>query len=273
MKDWISTTEAAKRFGISSSTFKRFCDRNNIPVARTPGGHWRIHECHIEIVAGLWKTIPSQNQVGLNSEELGNLLLAADANSILEKLLVLTSDPIHLTEILEDYLIPCLWFIGDRWYRGEISIAEEKVATSTANQVLDSLASRLISKDANRLAVGCSLLPSIDTIGSKLVGIGLKAVGIKAIDLGGSVALEFLIDAAIRYSADIVWVSYTHTIDHKTFLEQQCEIQAKLSSNCRVIIGGGGLAPSLRRLVSNTVYYESITEMMQKEKQFTIPTR
>ena len=265
---WITTKEAASRLGISLSTFKRMCDTNDLAITRTPGGHRRIDRMQFEHVKRL---VGKQgNGVALeipNIEEIVCLLLQADYPQLIERFY--RAEPLlpNQVRLLEDSFVPALWRVGDLWQRGKLSIAEEKVCTSTAGLVLDGLLSRFaLPTIAKRIFVGASFVKSSDTMASKLLMLALMSINIRPIYLGCNVAPEFIADVAKIHHADAVWISHTHITDLQQAIQDHETLRSLLPIETRVIVGGGAISPSVRRSLEGCIYYESLDLVIKQEK-------
>jgi len=183
---WMSSKEAATRMGISPSTFKRMCDANDIPVIRTPGGHRRIDSSQFEVVSRLMqrKGHGTEDSI-ITQEEVFSLLLEADPLPLIERFYRAAPTIQRQIELIEDVFVPALWRVGDQWQRNIISVAQEKICTSTASMVLDGLTACFsTSTKRERTLVGASFASSQDTLASKIVALGLMSINVRPIFLG-----------------------------------------------------------------------------------------
>jgi len=178
LERWMSSKEAATRMGISPSTFKRLCDANDIPVIRTPGGHRRIDCSQFEVVSRLMqrKGHGAESSI-ITTEEVFSLLLVADHLQLVERLCRAAPTIQRQIELIENVFVPALWRVGDQWQKNTISVAQEKICTSTASMVLDGLITRFsTSTKKERTFIGASFASSRDTLASKIVAIGLMSI-------------------------------------------------------------------------------------------------
>lgn len=271
MKQWITAHEAAMELGLSSSTFKRFCDLNNIPFVRTPGGHRRIDRNHLSVASQILRSRSRTNSAPeITADEIIGLLQSADSVHLREALISMAGTPQRMVTILEDYLVPSLWKLGDLCFAGKLDIAIEKICTSTASIVLDAIAMWLPRFESKRVFVGATFPQNSDTIASKIVSIGLLSIGIKPIDLGPGISPEFIAQAAVHCGAESVWLSHTHVENQLEFLANHVKLRTELPNETRVIIGGGGLSPSLRRQVPGCIYYETVSLMLAGEASYAL---
>lgn len=269
---WMSSKEAASRLGISPSTFKRLCDAQDIPVIRTPGGHRRIDSSQFEVVSRLLhRRGHGEDHSTITIQEIFALLLEADHLQLIERLYRAAPTLQRQIELLEDVFVPALWRVGDQWQRNTISIAQEKICTSTAAMVLDGLTARFsTSSKKERTFVGASFVPSHDTLASKLVALGLMSINIRPIFLGCGIAPEYIAQCAALSNADAVWISHTHVLDLEQVFRDHNTLRELLPAGTRVIIGGGGLSPSARRLIDDCTYHESIMAWIEHENSLRV---
>ncbi|MCE3015970.1 MAG: helix-turn-helix domain-containing protein [Pirellula sp.] len=269
---WMSSKEAATRMGISPSTFKRLCDANDIPVIRTPGGHRRIDSSQFEVVSRLMqrKGHGTENSI-ITPEEVFSLLLEADPFPLIERFYRAAPTIQRQIELIEDVFVPALWHIGDQWQRSVISVSQEKICTSTASMVLDGLTARFsTSTNRERTFVGASFASSHDTLASKIVALGLMSIDVRPIFLGCGIAPEYIAECAALSNAEAVWISHTHVLDLDQVVRDHKVLRELLPSRIRVIIGGGGLSPSARRLMDDCTYHESILAWLEQENSLRV---
>jgi MerR family transcriptional regulator, light-induced transcriptional regulator len=268
MSTWLSTTDAASRLGISVSTLKRICDANEIALVRTPGGHRRIDNCQFELVASLLRSRNTKsNHPALQPDEVVQLLLKADHAQLIERFWSSASNTYPLIELLEDVLVPALWKIGDLWFNNAIETAHEKISTRTGGVVIDGLLCRFPTlQPPCRTFVGGSFPPSHDTLASKLLSLALRSIDVQAVFLGCSIEPEIIGQAATLLEAEAVWISHTHITNLECIVRDHQELRLYLPEGTRVLIGGGGLSPTARRLLIDCEYYDSLQALLKNEK-------
>ncbi len=270
----LTVQEAANLVGVSSSTLKRMCDNEAIPLLRTPGGHRRIDKLDLERLAsryGRGKATDEQTSdqpgiLSLTVDQLLSKLLKGRAFEIAQLLSRSTSSPMDLISALEDCLVPALWKVGEMWRADQIDVYQEHLCTNTAITAIDILRQHLsIDTTDGVVAVGGSLTPNIESLPSKLVALSLELAGVRAIDLGGFLPPESLAKAAADYEARLIWVTHTHVIDVDTLLENHQTLKSQLPPGVRIIVGGGGISPAVRRSLPWCKFYETLSQMVRAE--------
>jgi MerR family transcriptional regulator, light-induced transcriptional regulator len=263
----LTVQEAAQICGVSSSTFKRMCESESIPLARTPGGHRRIERLDLERLTTKYMRarsgrVSSVPKAQLSVDQVIKDLMESNSLSLAQLFLRSTSGAHDLIAALEDFLIAALWKIGELWRAKKIDVYQEHYCTNTALTTLDILRQHVPVGHSNAyVAVGGSLSPSVESIPSKLVALCLQLVGYTAIDFGAMLPPESLAKAASDYGAELVWVTHTHVVDVDSLLESHHVLHNRVSETTKIVIGGGGISPALRRSLPWCQSYETLSQM------------
>jgi len=268
----LTVKEAATLVGVSASTLKRMCESESIPFIRTPGGHRRIDKMDLNCVATKHhlrrhaNTSESAMVQQVTADQILSHLLEGRAMEVAKLLSRSRNTPFELVQALEDCLVCALWKVGEMWRDKRIDVYQEHICTNAAMTALDYLRQQLqVDSFTTKIAVGGSLSPSVETLPSKLIGLGLELIGIRAIDLGGSLPPESLAQAAQDLQASVVWVTHTHVCNVESLLASHKVLREKLPVETRVIVGGGALSPALRRSLHWCEFFETISQMLQSE--------
>jgi len=268
----LTVQEAAIVIGVSKSTLKRMCERESIPIIRTPGGHRRIDKIDLNRVAMRQQprrranTSDSTMVPMASADQILSNLLEGNPMEVAKLLSRSRNTPFEFVQALEDGLVCALWKVGEMWRDKKIDVYQEHICSNAAMTALDYLRQQLeVDSTPIRTAVGGSLSPSIETLPSKLVGLSLELIGIRAIDLGGSLPPESLAQAARDLQASVVWVTHTHVCNVELLLASHQILREELPVGTRVVVGGGALSPALRRSLHWCEFFETITQMLQSE--------
>jgi excisionase family DNA binding protein len=268
-RDLLTVQEAANVVGVSTSTLKRLCESSSIDVIRTPGGHRRIDKLDLDRVVGLFRRSRlggRANEDSLSIEQVMQGLLSGKPMQVAKLFSQMAHSGTSLLHALENYLVAAMWRVGQLWRDGKLDVYQEHICTNTALTAVDILRQQLpeIPMHAS-IAVGGSFAPSYETIPSKLIALGFELIGIRAFDLGGAVPIQSMALAAKDLQASIVWVTHTHVCDAESLLACHQALHGQLQDTCRIVVGGGGLSPAVRRSIPWCVFYETISEMVNAE--------
>lgn len=140
----------------------------------------------------------------------------------------------------EQLLVPLLLEIGDRWHRGEVSVAAEHFATtllrSRITAVLDAMRPRLA-----RHRVLCACPPGEwHEIGLLMFALDAAAQGWEPICLGANLPLSALTDAARRARPDLVALSLSLRQEPSALRPLLEAMRAAVPAEIPVLLGGRG---------------------------------
>jgi methanogenic corrinoid protein MtbC1 len=147
---------------------------------------------------------------------------------------------------LERVAAPLLRRIGDEWHAGEITIAEEHLASAVvANFVGESLRSMggaAGADDLPRLLVGTP--PGArHVIGAAMVAATAAADGWEVVFLGAELPAGEIVAAAQRASADAVAVSVVYAEDDARLVDELRTVSEALPAGVPLLVGGRAALP------------------------------
>jgi methanogenic corrinoid protein MtbC1 len=146
-------------------------------------------------------------------------------------------------DIDQEIIAPALWFVGELWQRGEITVADEHLATEISLRVL------ALQREARRLERarrGHRILlaaPSGEqhVMALRMVGNLLDDAGYTALMLGADVPAPALADFAGRYKAAVICLSATMPAGRDRVLICMHETQ-RLRPEAQFLVGGSGMS-------------------------------
>jgi MerR family transcriptional regulator, light-induced transcriptional regulator len=251
------TVGGHRRFRFTEIT--RFLSRQNIEPARPPSsltelGHRRPFDSP---AAGPQTLALLQDALrGGREEEAAALLVDS----------YLRGEAI--ASIFDELLCAAMNLIGELWYRAELTIAEEHLATRTAASALHTLRMTVSAPEEKALtAVCCSVENDLHELPAHLAQIIFESEGWRAVNLGANVPFFALHDAVRRYGPQLVCVSSTILSDldrteheYKDFLLLAGEL------GLRIVLGGRGFTSDER--VRGRFYADFYAESFSQLRQF-----
>ncbi len=166
--------------------------------------------------------------------DLGAALESFDeayAQAVLDSLLSMTT----LDTVLAEVVLPYLHELGERWERGEVSVAQEHFASAVLRGRLLGLARGWGRGFGPRALLAC--LPGEQhDLGLIAFGLALRARGWRIAYLGGDMPIESVSGAANAVDPAFVVLS---AVDPESFLRFATELRA-LAREHRTCIGGAG---------------------------------
>jgi len=184
-------------------------------------------------------------------EELGQAyaraLLAGD--EVAAELVVRDAIDARMTtaQIDDEVIAPALWLVGRLWARGEISVADEHLATQISLRVL------ALQREAQRTARGrlrrTALLAApageLHTVALQMTGNLLRDAGYTVLMLGPDVPQGALAEAAARHEPDVVCMTATMPDVSDRVMLAIHAVEHGLPG-AGYVIGGKGLSARLR---------------------------
>jgi len=151
-----------------------------------------------------------------------------------------------MAEIDDEIIAPALWYVGELWQRGEITVADEHLATEISLRVL------ALHREAHRLvahrrrATVMLAAPSGERhiVALEMVADLLRDAGYRVLNLGADVPPAALALAAERHKPDVIAMSATMPGGGDRMVIAADEIQERVPE-ARFVVGGRALTSRL----------------------------
>jgi len=150
-------------------------------------------------------------------------------------------------EIDDEIIAPALWLIGELWERGEISVADEHLATEISIRVLalQREAQRMIRARADHRVMLAAPSGEQHVVVLKMISDLLREAAYDVLMLGGDVPAPALAEAARRHDADVICLTSTMPGGADRVLLAIHAVQ-EVRPGTGFIIGGRALTSRLR---------------------------
>jgi DNA-binding transcriptional MerR regulator len=200
-------------------------------------------------------------------DELAAALASFDdgeAHAVFDALLARLS----IDTLLRDVIVPYLQELGERWERGDVSIAQEHFASTLLRGRLLGLA-RGWGRGIGPVAVLACAPGEQHDLGLLSFGLALRARGWRVIYLGTDTPIASVAEAARSCNPAAVVVS---AVDPRVFRRHAEELQ-QLALDTRLCLGGAGAAKArldadLIQLTGDPVHEaEQLTQLARSEPQ------
>ena len=251
----LTTKEVARLLRVSEATVKRWADDGRLRSDKTVGGHRRFS---IQAIAHL------RREQGIGQESQPPLRRAARSKahnkplpssaSFLEFLLrgdeseasaVLVDAYLHshaLASVLDTTITEAMHRVGDLWFEGTITIADEHLATRVVLSALQKLRSIAVPAEPTGLkAICCGIEGDLHELPIHMTELILETEGWEAKNLGPNTPLFALREMVTRQRPQLVCVSARSIADldrATTEYSQLRRVTEKLATT--VVIGGEG---------------------------------
>jgi MerR family transcriptional regulator, light-induced transcriptional regulator len=152
-------------------------------------------------------------------------------------------------EIDDEIIAPALWLVGELWERGEISVADEHLASEISLRVL--ALHREVTRVAQDRRTHHVMLATpageLHTIALRMVGELLRSAGYPIVMLGANVPADALVACVRRHRADVLCLSATMPGMSGLMCRTIDQVQKAIPST-QFVIGGRGLSAGPRSL-------------------------
>jgi excisionase family DNA binding protein len=259
----LTSREAARLLGASEASVKRWADGGLLPSLRTVGGHRRFRPEDVAAfrrgrgardAARVLKTgelhgsasgEESEADGVARDEDVSRLifetLLAGYAESAAEALVGLRRRGHTVARIADVVLCPALRRVGDLWRAGELSVAEEHLATRTALTAAQILRDDLSLNVGERAAICCAVEDDFHELPVHLAALTLEGLGWGVVNLGTSTPFYALAEAVGRFAPRVVCVASTVFNHPDRAAREYGEFKrAAERAGASVVLGGAG---------------------------------
>jgi MerR family transcriptional regulator, light-induced transcriptional regulator len=282
----LTSKEAARVLGVSEASVKRWADSGLLPMEKTAGGHRRFRP---EDVAAVRRAGPTAAEAPLQGRRLAPLnqtaqppeLAPAREAALLEEtfralldgrdedlsaLLVGRHLEGHTVGRISDaFLCAAMRRVGDLWHAGELTVAQEHVATRTALVALQGLqaARRGAAADERVRALCCSVEDDFHELPLRLAALTLEASGVAVFNLGPSTPFNALAEAVQRFRPELVCVSSTVLLRlDRAAYEYAGFNKAARRTGAAIVLGGAGFREeSVRKRLPADLHAESFRQL------------
>jgi excisionase family DNA binding protein len=282
----LTSKEAARVLGVSEASVKRWADSGLLPMEKTAGGHRRFRPEDVAAVrrsglnaaraplqrrgvalpprAAHAPEIAPGREAALAEETFRALVEGLDGE--LSSLLVrLHLDGQSVGRIADGLLCAAMRRVGDLWHAGELSVAQEHVATRTAVVALQTLRASLQGAvEGGRVsALCCSVEDDFHELPLRLAALTLEASGAAVFNLGPSTPFSALAEAVHRFRPEMVCVSSTVLLRLDRAANEYAGFRkAARRAGAAVVLGGAGFREEgVRRRLPADLHAESFRQL------------
>lgn len=280
----LTTKEVARLCRVSDATVKRWDDAGLLQSERTNGGHRRFRaeevvrfqreqELGLKQFHGDESVIMTVSRIPENKKYAGSpsfhSLVSGCEESFVNILSTAHLDGMPPATIFDELICPAMRQIGELWYKGEISVTQEHLATRVALNAVYKLRALLpVPQMNNELAMCCAFEGDFHELPTHLTQIALENEGWEVMNFGANTPLYCLAEEVLRHSPKIVCISATVlsdmerlSRDYKSFIEQTGK------SKISLIVGGQVFEDEqIRQRFPAELYARSFSEVVEFTK-------
>src|SRR5689334_20855200 len=218
MTDSLTTKAVAKLLRVSEATVKRWADNGLLQSDKTVGGHRRfslnaVAQLRRELGIGPGADMSPQHRgekrvVLPASEQFAGTLLRGDEKDAGAMLVQAYLSGAALTILSDETITLAMHHVGELWFKGSITIADEHLATRVVFGALQVLHPVVMPVQPHGLkAICCGIEGDLHELPVQLARIVLESEGWNAQSLGPNTPLFALTDMVVRQRPQLVCIS------------------------------------------------------------------
>jgi MerR family transcriptional regulator, light-induced transcriptional regulator len=278
----LTSREAARLLGVSEASVKRWADAGHLRAERTAGGHRRFRPEDLARfrretagrggpeAASLRPPAPGPTAGREAVEPYVGVLFEALVGGRADEsaaLFVNLRLRVRRVELLADELLsPAMRRVGEMWRTGELTVAQEHVATRTALVALQALRDASPAPDWNGLrALCCSTEEDFHELPVHVCALILEARGWEVLSLGANTPLYALAEAVAQRRPRLVCVASTVLGNPERAAREHVELRrAAARAGAALVLGGAGFAgEDTRRRFPADLHADSFTHLAE----------
>jgi len=275
---YLTTKEVARLCRVSDATVKRWEDAGFLKSERTSGKHRRFRAeevARFQREQGLGQKTCHGDQSVLSSatrrkslngsnSSFFDLLVAGCEEETANFLICAHLQGTVLTDIFDNLLSPAMRRIGELWYRGELSVAQEHLATRAAHYAVHKLRTSLPLPEMTGKTAFCAAFEGdLHELPSYLAQVTIENEGWEVMNFGANTPLFSLNEEILQYAPTAVCLSATYLGELERLSRDYKELrETAIKLKVPIILGGKIFDDDhIRRRFPAELYAESFAEV------------
>lgn len=280
MKQLVSPKEVASVIGVSESSIKRWCDRGELTITRTAGGHRRIPVASVlRFVRDTKRELLQPALLGLpenisNTElsftearsQLFDALVEGHEERTLQILLQLYLQPNSLALIGDHVIAPVMFEIGEKWDCGDVQIFQERRSCEVCLKAFHDIRLLLLPvPEPAPLALVATPEGDPYTLSLALSEMVLLENHWQTKVVGTSTPFAALKQSLLEQQpAAICCLSVSFIEDETAFIDGCNELyQTAIEQGTALVLGGQALHGSLRKSIKYSSFCDTLQHLEQ----------
>ena len=194
---------------------------------------------------------PSSKEMTIQDAVLKGL---KDETAQLTKKLLESNDELTL---INEYLIPALDVVGDKYEKGTIFLPQLINAANAACEGFEIIKTRIARSGGESVSKGTIVIATVEgdihDIGKNIVKIVLENYGYKVIDLGRDVPVQKVVDKVLEEDIKLVGLSALMTTTVES-MKRTIEALHQNGADCKIFVGGAVLTPDYAEEIGADYY-------------------
>ncbi len=287
----LTTKEVARLCRVSDATVKRWEDAGIIKSERTSGGHrrFRIEEiarfqreanlglkmCHSDDSVTRAATSRRASR-SLSTSSLFHALIGGREEETADILISSFLRGDKLPDIFDGIVSDAMRRIGDLWRNGELSIAEEHLASRTVLNSVQKLRAIIpVPKMTGNLALVAAIEGDMHELPAHLVQVVLESTGWEVLNFGANTPLYSLTGEILQHSPELICISATMILDLDRTIRDYKDFRAEaLKHDVSIALGGSTFNDeTIRRRFPAHLHAQSFSHLSTFAQTLIVPER
>lgn len=177
------------------------------------------------------------------ADDFLDALLAGDYEKSIKVVEESINSQSEVGKFFENVVKPAMYRVGSKWQQGEVSVAEEHLASSTVSRVISTLYSRFITfEESKGKAVVAAVANEFHEIGSRIIADSLELAGWDVDHLGVNAPIPDLVDLLVDKKPFLLGLSLAIPFNVTSAIETIEEVRNRPEiEGIKIIIGGKAL--------------------------------
>ena len=270
----LTTKDVARLLLVSEATVKRWADDGRLLPKKTAGGHRRFSIQSVALFRREQGIAPAAQSPTKrvrkkmvpgrlpSAESFGDLLLSENEAEATAQLIDAYLQNHELATLFDTTITNAMHRVGDLWFNGTITIADEHLATRVMLSALQKLRGIVVPGQATGLkALSCGIEGDLHELPIHLAEIIFESEGWDISNLGPNTPLFTLRDMVARKKPDLVCVSARSIVDLDRATTEYAQFRKIIEKiNGTTVLGGEAFRDSnLRQRFPAEFYAESFS--------------
>lgn len=205
-----------------------------------------------------------------NNRDLKEIIIRGLKEESASKTKELLEEKDSLT-IVDEYLIPALDVVGEKYEKGEIFLPQLIQSAETVKNAFTVIKEKMILAGEKGVSKGRIVLATVEgdihDIGKNIVKVILENYGYDVIDLGKDVPVDTVVEKSKNEDIKLVGLSALMTTTVKS-MEKTIKALRDNNVDCKIFVGGAVLNQDYADMIKADFYAKDAREAVQIAKKF-----
>lgn len=262
-----------------SAYIERFANRQDTPVSAPAGSVSKAASGDLasgrntSSVFGQAENITPGSEASDSASSAAHLLRQAILRGLPDEVRLQTQSLLEsrsAMQIIEEYLIPALDEVGDRYEKQQLFLPQLINAANAASAGFDLIKDRIAKTDGESVSRGTIVLATVEgdihDIGKNIVKVVLENYGYTVIDLGRDVPPEKIRDVSMEQNVKLVGLSALMTTTLPA-MEKTIQVLREAGCMAQVVVGGAVVTAQYAQEIGADFYAKDAKETVDAARK------